>query len=229
MLRHIMVASFVAGALILVYVDNVRDDGPRATNSFEIEANDGLPDNHPSVPSVIPTPPPGSGSGTSAVTWTVPEGWVEEEPSSIMRKAQYVVGGSGTEAECAVFYFGPGQGGGPEANALRWADQFSHPDGRTGRDVAEMMPMSVGGLDVLTVEVVGTFNPGLPFAARPTESLENHMLLGAIVEGPDANWFFKCTGPEETLAANRDAFRSLIGSVEATSPSASPSARATDE
>ena len=39
------------------------------------------------------------------------------------------------------------------------------------------------------------------------------MLLGAIVPGADANWFFRCTGPEKTIAANRAAFDGFIASV----------------
>ena len=41
------------------------------------------------------------------------------------------------------------------------------------------------------------------------------MLLGAIVQGPDANWFFKLTGPRDTIEANRSGFDSLIGSMRA--------------
>ena len=38
-------------------------------------------------------------------------------------------------------------------------------------------------------------------------------LLGAIVEGPDSNWFFKCTGPSKTMQAHRKEFDALVESV----------------
>ena len=49
---------------------------------------------------------------------------------------------------------------------------------------------------------------------RPPQQLPDHMLLGAIAEGPDANWFFKLTGPEATLEPQRDAFRAMIESLQ---------------
>jgi hypothetical protein len=39
------------------------------------------------------------------------------------------------------------------------------------------------------------------------------MLLGAIARGPDANWFFKATGPRTTMEANRAAFDGLVQSI----------------
>ncbi len=38
-------------------------------------------------------------------------------------------------------------------------------------------------------------------------------LLGAIAQGPDANWFFKLTGPEATLQEQRKAFEALYRSL----------------
>jgi hypothetical protein len=40
-----------------------------------------------------------------------------------------------------------------------------------------------------------------------------YMLLGAVAEGPDANWFFKLTGPEITVEAQRAAFDGMIQSL----------------
>ena len=126
-----------------------------------------------------------------------------------MRKAQYRVPGPGGDAECVVFYFGPGQGGDPMANAVRWAGQFQQPDGRPSTDVMKTATRTVGERSVLTVEVTGTYtNPMVDNVAR-----QDQMLLGAIVEGPDANWFFKLTGPISTVSAQRDAFGALIESV----------------
>jgi hypothetical protein len=39
------------------------------------------------------------------------------------------------------------------------------------------------------------------------------MLLGAIAQGPDANWFFKFTGPAGTVRAQRAAFEGMIRSL----------------
>ncbi len=144
--------------------------------------------------------------------WQVPADWVQEDPSSPMRKAQWRVPGAGGDGECALFYFGPGQGGDAMANAERWASQFTLSDGRSGVEGARLEARDAGGMPVLTVEVSGTYNPGMPFAGRLPEERSNQMLLGAIVEGPDANWFLKCTGPMATLEQGRGGFDDLVGS-----------------
>jgi hypothetical protein len=172
-----------------------------------------LPPGHPPVDeaggasaAVTPTAP---ATGESLLRWSTPEGWVEERPSSSMRVAQYRVPGTGGDAECVVFYFGPGQGGDPMANAVRWAGQFRQPDGRDSTEVMKTETRKTDDRSVLTVEVTGTYtNPMTDNVARADQ-----MLLGAIVEGPDANWFFKLTGPESTVSDERAAFENLIASV----------------
>jgi hypothetical protein len=39
------------------------------------------------------------------------------------------------------------------------------------------------------------------------------MLLGAIADGPDAQWFFRAIGPRATLEAQRAAFDRMIRSI----------------
>jgi hypothetical protein len=141
--------------------------------------------------------------------WEVPEGWIEDPPSSNVRRAQYRVPGAAGEGECVVFYFGPGQGGDPMLNALRWASQFQQPDGGESSEVMVTREIEVGGIPVLLVELRGTYsNPMVGDRALP-----NHMLLGAVARGPDANWFFKLTGPEATVEAQRAAFEGLTKSL----------------
>jgi hypothetical protein len=41
------------------------------------------------------------------------------------------------------------------------------------------------------------------------------MLLGAVAEGPDSNWFFKLTGPEATVRAERAAFEGMLRTLKA--------------
>jgi len=40
-----------------------------------------------------------------------------------------------------------------------------------------------------------------------------HMLLGAVATGPDANWFFKLTGPQATVEAQNEAFLGMVRSL----------------
>ena len=145
--------------------------------------------------------------------WTAPATWVEVPPSSSMRRAQYKVPGPGGDGECAVFYFGPGQGGDAMSNARRWAGQFKRPDGSPALDDLKTTSMTAGARSVLLVEVSGTYDGGMTMTAAPATPKPGYALLGAIVEGPDANWFFKLTGPEATVRDQHDSFLSLIKSL----------------
>jgi hypothetical protein len=130
-----------------------------------------------------------------------------------MRRAQYRVPGEAGDGECVVFYFGAGQGGDAQANADRWAGQFEQPDGRASTEVMKTRMLNVNGISVMVVEVTGTYNAGAMMGGA-TEAKPGQMLLGAIAEGPDANWFFKFTGPEDTVKANQEAFDKMLRSLQ---------------
>lgn len=131
-----------------------------------------------------------------------------------MRAATYRVpaGGSGEAGECAVFYFGPGQGGDVESNLKRWIGQFEQPGGQSSEQAARINKETLNGLNATTVDLSGTYMAGGPMTAVK-EPKPGHRLLGAIVEAPEGNVFFKFTGPAETIAANAGEFRNMLNSV----------------
>lgn len=166
-----------------------------------------------SPPMTLPIPGADSGTttggGSARLAWTMPEGWVEETPDNTVRRAQYRVPGADGDAECVVFYFGPGQGGDAESNALRWAGQFSQPDGRSSAEVLHVETLEATLVPVQLVEVTGTYNGGM----TSIDEFPGSMLLGGIAQGPDALWFFKVIGPEATVRAQRAAFIEMMRSV----------------
>jgi len=166
----------------------------------------------PGHPPTGKSPAPPSVPAKQALTWTSPSGWTAETPSSSMRRAQYRIPGPGGPAECVVFYFGPGQGGDAQSNAARWASQFHRADGGPVGDALKTREIKVGDIAVVLVEVTGTFAAGMGSGPAGPER-PNYMLLGAIAQGPDANWFFRATGPRATLEAQRAAFDGLIRSL----------------
>lgn len=172
-----------------------------------------LPPGHPPAGGSAPLrpPPPGSGTGAQGLTWKAPSGWVSEKPSSSMRRAQYRVPGPGGPAECVVFYFGPGEGGDPKANADRWAGQFRGPEGSSAGPAVNRRELTVEKIPVLLVEITGTYVGGM--GGQPGPPQPNFMLLGAVAQGPDANWFFRAIGPRATLEAQRKAFEGLVRSI----------------
>jgi hypothetical protein len=165
-----------------------------------------------SVP-MIPPVPEGAGVGATGLQWQAPAGWTEEAPSSPMRRAQYRVPGGAGDGECVVFYFGPGQGGDPMSNARRWADQFTTAAGEPVGDAMTTSTIDVGGLAVFVVEVAGTYKGGMTMTAAPAVPKPGYRLLGAVAPGPDANWYFKLTGPDKTVAGQKDAFLGMVRSL----------------
>jgi hypothetical protein len=174
-----------------------------------------LPQEHPPIAdgSPVSAPDPGSGRGASGIVWKTPSAWVEETPSSSMRRGQYRIPGPGGDAELAIFYFGAGQGGDAAANAQRWAGQFTQPGGGDPLEVMKTQTLDVRGTKVLLVETTGTYVNTAMGAADVGEK-PNYALLGAVVPGPDANWFFKMTGPQATVQAQRDGFLKLLQSIQ---------------
>ena len=77
-----------------------------------------------------------------------------------MRIATYrihAIAGDPEDAECAVYFFGTGQGGTVEANLDRWAHQFTAPDGQSPAQPAKMEKRVIAGLKVSTLTVSGTY------------------------------------------------------------------------
>ncbi len=153
------------------------------------------------------TAAPGVGTG-SGIRWTVPPRWAEQAPRS-MRVATYTVPAppGGETGECAVFAFGPGQGGTVEANVQRWSAQFE------GGPAPQRSTRQVGGLTVHLAQVSGTYlAPGGP-RMQSQGKKTGYKLLGAIVEGPGGLIFFKLTGPAPTVAGAQAEFDALLGTI----------------
>jgi hypothetical protein len=161
----------------------------------------------------MPADHPPLGAGSGPLVWDVPAGWVEEAPASSMRKNQYRVSGESGDAECVVYYFGPGQGGDPLANAQRWAGQFSQPDGSSSLEHMQVTELTSARVPVQIVEVTGTYDGGMTMTDQPAQEKTGYMLLGGIALGSDAPWFFKLTGPEPLVRAQRDAFVEMMESI----------------
>ena len=148
-----------------------------------------------------------SGAG---VRWNMPPSW-QAEAQRPMRLATYRVG---RDAECGIYFFGPGQGGSVEANMNRWIGQFLQADGKPSKAAAKVRKETVHGLAVTTLDVSGAYTGMGGPAAQPGPPVAGYRLLGAIVEGPQGSIFFKFTGPAKTLDSNQPAFDKMLASLE---------------
>jgi len=151
----------------------------------------------------------------AGIRWTAPATWKAEAPRP-MRAATYsitpVAGDQGV-AECVVNYFGPGQGGGIEANVERWKGQVLGADGKPA--AAKVTKRTVRGVPITVVDASGTYTGmGGPMMAGGAKPVPGYRLLGAIAEGPGGNVFFKLTGPAKTMAAQEKQFEQLLGSIQ---------------
>jgi hypothetical protein len=150
----------------------------------------------------------------AGLRWTPPPGWKAEGPRP-MRAATYSVppaAGDHDNAECVVYFFGAGQGGGIDANVERWKGQFHQPGGKPVETQAHKK--MVHGMAVTTMDISGEYSGmGGPMVAEKTTK-PGYRLLGAIVEGPGGNVFLKFTGPAKTIAANQKKFEQLLDSFD---------------
>ena len=121
-----------------------------------------------------------------------------------MRAATYLV----DDAECVVYFFGQGQGGGVQANIDRWKGQFSQPA------TPKIAKRTIHGLPVTTIDIAGNYS-GMagPMGGAPVAK-PGYRMLGAIVENPGGNIFLKFTGPAKTIAGNQAKFEQLLGSFD---------------
>jgi hypothetical protein len=139
----------------------------------------------------------------------LPAGWTVETPRS-MRVATYAIpaaSGDAEGAECAVFYFGAGQGGGVDANLERWIGQFQPAAG------SKRSAKKVNGVQVSLADVTGTYTAHGGSTTQPQGDKPNWRLLGAIAESPQGVVFFKLAGPAKTVAAASKGFDGMVGSL----------------
>ena len=167
-------------------------------------------ESHAQTAAAVPAPPAGE------VTDTAPSGWVAQQPSSQMRKAEFRWPGvEGKEdAEMAVFFF-PGTGGSVQANLDRWYGQFKQPDGSATHDRAHNQKVNVNGLPVTVTHVTGIYlKPQSPMMmGGAVDEKPDYAMLAAIVETANGPWFFKATGPEATIAHWRPSFDEFVKSL----------------
>ena len=132
-----------------------------------------------------------------------------------MRAATYQITpapGDRALAECVVYFFGAGQGGSVEANLDRWKNQFRGPGGKPAP--AQIAKRSVHGLMITTIDTSGEYSGMGGPMAMGSPAVPGYRLLGAIIEGPEANLFVKFTGPARTIADNLHNFDQLLGSFQ---------------
>jgi hypothetical protein len=143
----------------------------------------------------------------SDLTFSRPEKWEWIETTSSMRAAQLKVSDEKTKqsAEVIFFYFGPGGGGGVQANVDRWLGQFSEPREKLNSKTEET---TVNGTKVTYVQAEGTYQSGMP--GGPKTPQPNSALVGAIVEAKQGAVFVRMVGSKDLAKASVADFKKMI-------------------
>lgn len=186
---------------VMAWTRNVSHENSSAGNGGEAAA--------PSAETEMPPEGHERPAADPGVVWQKPARWTEETGTG-MRLATYVIPApeaGGEAARCAVYYFGPGQGGGTDANIERWIGEFEHAADPVRRH------FEVRGLQVSRVEVTGTYRAHADPAQGDAGASSGWTLFGAIVEGPNGSLFFKLTGPSRTAARAAKEFDGLLASL----------------
>jgi hypothetical protein len=142
-------------------------------------------------------------NASGELRFKAPDGWVTETPSSSMRVGQYKLPkaeGDKEDASLVLYYFGATQGGTPQANIDRWIGQMQQADGSDSKSKAKTDSMTVNGLKISTVDVIGVYTAEMAPGSKTFHNDANYRLRAAVVETPKGNYFVKLAGPEKTVA-----------------------------
>jgi hypothetical protein len=120
--------------------------------------------------------------------------------------------GEGEGGEVVVFYFGPGVGGTAEDNIAAWIGTMFTAEGHPA--AALRKHHTTGGHQISQVVIFGTYNQVVSLPGVPPVPKSNYGLLGAVIENPQGNIYWRFTGPEPLITANLPLFNKVIDSVQ---------------
>jgi len=154
----------------------------------------------PTPPTAGATVPPPAAAGS--VTWQLPEGWKPAPAPGSMRYATINISNAdGATAELAVSHF-PGDVGGDLENVNRWRQQ------------AAMEPVDAAGLAPLITKL--NADPQTISLIDITGS-KLHLIAGWTRHDADT-WFFKLTGPDPLVGAEKARFTAFLESIRFNQP-----------
>ncbi len=144
----------------------------------------------------------------SEFTYEYAKPWIRQQPRSSMRAAQFLYDHEDEalkDVELVLFYFGKGQGGNKQANIDRWVGQFD------GTPTVEQKDEEMEGKTITLLEAKGTYMDGPPFGGNKTPR-PDYTMLAAIMPSPEGDVFLKMTGPNDSMAAAKEAFLAFVKS-----------------
>ncbi len=151
----------------------------------------------------------------SGLQFTLPTKWIPEPPPSPARIGQWQVppprGETGESGEVVAFFFGQDIGGSAKENIAGWIATMATPDGHPA--TGDVKEHTVGGTHISQVVIDGTYSEPAPIAGMPPLAKPGYVLVGAVIESPQGNVYWRLTGPEPLVTANLPLFNKMIDSV----------------
>jgi hypothetical protein len=151
--------------------------------------------------------------------FTIPSKWRIEPVETLARGGQWRVpplraGGEG--GQVVVFYFGTESdgtpiGGTPRENIEAWIGTMFNAEGHPA--AAEVKHHEITGFKISEVVLFGTYNQVVSLPGVPPVPKSNYGLLGAVIENPQGNIYWRFTGPEALITANLPLFNKILDSV----------------
>jgi len=203
--------AFALAALLLLSACTSPDDARTPPQSAPAPAPTAAATPAPAAPA----PPATAPVASSAPRWSAQAGWIEEPPTSAMRKAQFRlpgVDGAG-EATLVVYHFGPGGGGGVEANVARWASQFEQPDGSDSAAALKTAARTLKGVALTDVDLAGTYVAETSPGSGERVRAEGWRLLAAILEPAGGPYYVKLVGPAATVAQHEARYHAFLAAA----------------
>ena len=149
------------------------------------------------------------------LTFTIADGWQKVATTSSMRVADFSLpraDGDAEDAELVLYYFGGG-GGSVDANIERWVGQMQQLDGRPSSAVAKKEARKVNGLDVMLLDVSGTYIAEMAPGASERHNKPGFRLRAAVITTPRGPYYIKLTGPQKTVAKWDQSFEQFVASL----------------
>lgn len=151
------------------------------------------------------------------LVFEIPAGWVVEQPTSSMRKAQLKLPGAeaGMDAELIIFNFGstPEAGGPVQANFDRWCSQFVQDDGGDTKARAKREQTEIGGMAVHTIDISGRYVAAVRPGSPEKNDKSDYRMLASIIISPEGKYFVKVLGPAGTIDGQADAYQQFLHSL----------------
>lgn len=166
-----------------------------------------LPPGHPPIGAgAMPGPAAAPTTVSDSLTWAAPDHWAAK-PLGAMRRGSFAPKNSAGEADCSIFVF-PAATNPLLANINRWRGQIGLAPITESQLPAETVTLENGGLKFATVELLG----------QPVGSAPATRMLGAVLYRGEEAWFFKLTGPDAAVAAEKASFLDFLRTVRPTAP-----------